>query len=185
MLAMRHYLAALPKSEELRHQIDVAYNAAVPQGDLSSRQGYRRVFVVAANGDVTAALPAVDLRMAELRASGSGVTLEVFEPLIEALRTHAASVGAELTRLHEALYEAQKRAFVLQETHDGVARALGDREAEVRGLQETITARDAELLAVRADLAELKSSPLSWIIQSSPYRTVKRSLRRLRRKRIE
>jgi SAM-dependent methyltransferase len=180
-LAIDQYLAALPSSDGLRAAINRARNIASPPGDLTDGVSYRTAYVVALDREVAGLLPQVQKRVAEIRNSASGRQDD--EALLLALQEHGAAVRVEIARLHEALYAAEKRGYELQDTHDRIARSLGDREAEVREIADVLATRDAELLERREELESIKATRWYRLSRSNWYQKLESQAERLSRRR--
>jgi hypothetical protein len=168
-LAVDHYLAALPSSDPLRAAINRFRNTTSTPGDLTDGVNYRTAYIVALDPEVAPLIPEVANRAAELRSAGQTPRAND-DSLLAALQSHGAALRIEMSRLHDALYNAERRAYELQGTHDELAQSLGDREAQVREQQEIIAARDEELLQERVRLRKLERSVPGRIAASGPYR---------------
>ena len=181
-LAIDQYLATLPSSDRLRATINRARNIASPPGDLTDGVSYRTAYVVALDREIAGLLPQVQKRVSEIRNS-EGKRRPDDEALLQALQEHGAAMRIEISRLHEALYAAEKRGYELQDTHDRIARSLGDREAEVRGIADALTARDAELLARGEEIESIKATRWYRWSQSPLYQKLESQVERLSRRR--
>lgn len=130
MMALRHYLIALPNSTALQEAIDRAYNTLISPRDFAERS-YREAFIASAD-------PAVKARLPGLRA---------------ALVPAAVGLLDETAALEELLYAMEQHASRIREEFASTDSVVGQR-AEIRWLNEQLAAHVAQLRVHQEIIAE-------------------------------
>ena len=92
MMALRHYLIALPGSGEVQEAIDRAYNTLISPRDFAERS-YREAFIASADPVVAAQLPGLPAALAP--EDGQLNEAAVLEELLQAMESHAGEMRTE------------------------------------------------------------------------------------------
>jgi hypothetical protein len=140
MMALRHYLIALPHSTALQEAIDRVYNTLISPRDFAERS-YREAFIASSDAAVAASLPGL---RAALMTSAAGVLNEAaaIEELLQALEEHATEIRRDFGR--PGMLESQRDEIRwLKESLDAHA-------AQLRVHQEILAKRDGDLADVES-----------------------------------
>ncbi len=142
MMALRHYLIALPHSTALQEAIDRAYNTLISPRDFAERS-YREAFIASSDTAVAARLPGLSAALMPPAAAvlNDAVALE---ELLEALEEHATKIRQDFGR--PGIAESQRDEI------RWLKESLAAHVEELRIHQEIIAKRDADLAAVESRL---------------------------------
>ena len=184
MMALRHYLIALPHSTALQEAIDRAYNTLISPRDFAERS-YREAFIASSDAAVAARLPGLS---AALRPPDAGVLNEAaaLEELLEALEEHATEIRQDFGRpgmldsprdeirwLKESLAAHVEELRLHQEILAKQTRDLADVESKLRRSYRALEQMQQELELAQATLASIGSS-FGWRLLELYRRGIRR-----------
>jgi hypothetical protein len=151
MQGLRHYLAALPDTEDLREALDATYNRLISERDFDG-VCYRQAYVAAKSASGSAALNALSRRFPAPEDASASAQLESLEEMLAAMEVNAASIRSRLSDLHAKIYQAQSEAFELRAEKDRLAAVVIAREGEVSQKEELVQSLDTELRRIQETL---------------------------------
>jgi len=160
MMALRHYLLALPRADELQAVVDRVFNATIAPGDFEE-PCYRIAYVAASPGSDAGPLAGLPQRLlgetGERRAEivpGS----QILDSLLQALGGHAAQVRSDLKHLQERLDSKDTSIAILNSAVAGLEADLAARDARIARAEQALSEREAALQAAQQDLAAIRGS---------------------------
>ena len=170
MMALRHYLLALPNPGRLQEVIDRVYNILVSPRDFGDLC-YREAFVAAKRPADASGLESLAAGITGASLSGEE-QMDILGLLLDALQEHAGSVRLEVAGLRESVQSRDARIAEVTASRDDHAaqlrmawNMLARRESELataeHELQETravYSAREYEFNAAREELAAIRGS---------------------------
>jgi hypothetical protein len=137
MMGLMHYLAALEGSEDLRRELDTAYNLQLAPRD-SEGICYRQCYVIACDRKDAGALRTVSsLVMAQ--------SVDAREPnqelagVLSALESHSERLQEDARRMHERLASTERELFEVRSNRDELVEKVRQMDEKAREMNEHYT----------------------------------------------
>lgn len=151
MMAIKHYVMALPNSDWLHEVIDRTANSLLSPQDIGGAPCYREAYLIAKNPRDAKMLRRVEELLGPSFAKPPVLdAIEFPETLLAALEEHASAVRRHLANLGTAVADRDRRLASVEAT-------LADKDRHITNLEAALADKDAALVEKDAALAQRES----------------------------